>query len=237
METAIVAGVGAERGLGAQLCLRFASLGLHVLVAGRTQEKLSKIVGMIEAAGGSAEAVCVDVTSEEQVQALFANAPGALSLAIYNAGNNTPGAIAEMDASYFEASWRVACFGGFLFAREAAKRMTEQGKGTILFTGASASTRGKANFGAFTAAKAGLRQMAQALAKECGPQGVHVGHVIVDGAINGERVATRYPDYAARLEAEGLNLEGIVDAYEYLYGQPSKAWTFELDLRTSTENW
>lgn len=237
MNIAIIAGVGAEKGLGAQLCIRFASLGMHVLVAGRTQEKLNAIVQKIEVEGGSAEAVQTDVTREADIQALFSRANGNLSLAIYNAGNNTPGAIQDMTADYFEASWRVACFGAFLFAREASKAMSQQGNGTILFTGASASLRGKANFGAFTAAKAGLRQMAQALAKECGPQGIHVAHVIVDGAINGERVAKRYPEYAARLEEDGIHLEGIVDAYQYLFEQKLKAWSFELDLRTSTENW
>ncbi|MBB6520637.1 SDR family NAD(P)-dependent oxidoreductase [Pseudoteredinibacter isoporae] len=237
MDTAVIAGVGAERGLGAQLCLRFASLGMHVLVAGRTQEKLDVIVEKIAEAGGSAEAVQTDVTQEADIQALFSKVNGKLTLAIYNAGNNTPGAIQDMTADYFEASWRVACFGAFLFAREASRIMSEQGSGTILFTGASASLRGKANFGAFTAAKAGLRQMAQALAKECGPQGIHVAHVIVDGAINGERVAKRYPEYAARLQEDGINLEGIVDAYQYLFEQQNKAWSFELDLRTSTENW
>lgn len=237
MDTAVIAGVGAERGLGAQLCLRFASLGMHVLVAGRTQEKLDVIVKKIAEAGGSAEAVQTDVTQEADIQTLFSKVNGTLALAIYNAGNNTPGAIQDMAADYFEASWRVACFGAFLFAREASGTMSEQGSGTILFTGASASLRGKANFGAFTAAKAGLRQMAQALAKECGPQGIHVAHVIVDGAINGERVAKRYPEYAARLEEDGISLEGIVGAYQYLFEQQKKAWSFELDLRTSTENW
>lgn len=237
MKVAVIAGVGPERGLGAQLCMRFAELGLHVLVAGRTQSKIDVIADKIKSAGGSAAAVAVDVTQEADVEKLFAAVNGQLEVAIYNAGNNTPGPIKDMQASYFEASWRVACFGAFLFSREASKLMSPQNQGTILFTGASASLRGKANFGAFTAAKAGLRQMAQSLAKECGPEGIHVGHVIVDGAINGERVAKRYPEFAERLEEDGVRLEGIVDAYEYLYKQERKAWTFELDLRTSTENW
>ena len=143
-----------------------------------------------------------------------------------------------MDAEYFETSWRVVCYGGFLFGKEAVKRMLPQGKGTLIFTGASASLRGRAYFGAFNSAKAGLRTLAQAMAKEYGAEGIHVAHVIVDGAINGEKIKTNVPEYAAKLGNEGMiNLEGIVDAYLYLHQQRSQAWSFELDLRTSLEKW
>jgi len=121
-----------------------------------------------------------------------------------------------MEADYFVKSWQSGCFGGFLFAREAARHMQAKGSGTILFTGASASLRGRANFGAFNSAKAALRTLAQAMSKELGPEGIHVGHVIVDGAINGEKIKARFPEYAEKLGDEGMvNLEGIVDAYEY----------------------
>ena len=239
MQTAIVMGVGPEQGLGAQLCKRFASLGLNVFVAGRTQEKLDAVVAMIEANGDKASAHVADATAETEVKGLFdaASQAGPLSVAIYNAGNNTPGKIVDMEADYFESSWKICCFGGFLFAREALKRMRPSG-GALLFTGASASLRGRPGFGAFNSSKAALRTLAQALAKEYGPDNIHVGHVIVDGAINGEKIKTRWPEYAEKLGDEGMiSIDGIVDAYEFLYKQPRAAWTFEVDLRTSIENW
>ena len=238
MKTAIVLGVGPERGLGGQLCLRFAEEGLHVLVAGRTRESLDALVGTIEKAGGSAEAVVADATSEADTRALFDRAGESLDLAIYNAGNNTPGRIADMEADYFERSWRVGCFGGFLFGREAVRRMPALGGGTLLFTGASASLRGRANFGAFNSAKGALRNLAQALAKEYSADGVHVGHVVVDGAIGGDKVMKNFPQYADQLGEDGMiSIEGIVDGYVFLYRQPRRAWSFEIDVRTSTEHW
>jgi NAD(P)-dependent dehydrogenase (short-subunit alcohol dehydrogenase family) len=238
MKTAIVIGVGPDRGLGGQLCKRFAAEGLHVLVAGRTQEKLDAIVDGITQAGGSAEARVADATSESDVQALFERAGDELDLAIYNAGNNTPGRIADMEAAYFEKSWRIGCFGGFLFGREAVRRMAPQGHGTLLFTGASASLRGRAHFGAFNSAKSALRTLAQAMAKEYAEDGIHVGHVVVDGPIGGEKIMTLFPDYAEQLGEEGMiSIEGIVDGYVFLYRQPRRAWTFEIDVRTSKEKW
>jgi NAD(P)-dependent dehydrogenase (short-subunit alcohol dehydrogenase family) len=238
MKTAIVSGVGPDRGLGGQLCKRFAREGLHVLVAGRTREKLDAIVEGIQQDGGRAEAVVADATVEADTVALFDRAGDALSLAIYNAGNNTPGRIADMEAEYFESSWRVSCFGGFLFGREAVRRMQPLGGGTLLFTGASASLRGRAHFGAFNSAKGALRNLAQAMAKEYGEDGIHVGHVVVDGAIRGEKVMTLLPDYSEKLGEEGMiNIEGIVDGYVFLYHQPRNAWTFEIDVRTSKERW
>jgi NAD(P)-dependent dehydrogenase (short-subunit alcohol dehydrogenase family) len=240
MKSAIVLGVGPDQGLGAQLCKRFAREGLHVLVGGRTEASLQAVARDIAQAGGSAEAVVADATSEQEIQALFARVSESspLALAIYNAGNNTPGAIADMEADYFEQSWRVGCFGGFLFGREAVRSFRPLGGGTLLFTGASASMRGRAYFGAFTAAKGGLRNLAQAMAKEYAGEGVHVGHVVVDGPIGGEKIRTRLPDFAAKRGEEGLiSIEGIVDAFAFLYQQPRRAWSFEIDVRTSTEQW
>jgi len=237
MKKAIVSGVGPIEGLGAQLCIRFAAKGLHVLVAGRTLTKLEGVVAAIKANGGSAEAVVADSTSWPDTVALFDRAGSDLELAIYNTGNNTPGRIADMTAEYFENSWRVCCFGGFLFGREAVKRFGGNG-GTLLFTGASASLRGKANFGAFNSAKSALRILAQAMAKEYGPDGVHVGHVIIDGPIGGEKLKKNRPDLAEKLGEQGsISIDGLVDGYDYLYSQPRRAWTFELDVRTSVENW
>ncbi|MGI9334611.1 MAG: SDR family NAD(P)-dependent oxidoreductase [Gammaproteobacteria bacterium] len=240
-KTAIVIGVGALQGLGAQLCLRFAREGHHVFAAGRTQSSLDQVGASAAAGVGHVTPVVADATSEADVQGLFERAmtqgAGALDLAVYNAGNNTPGAIREMEADYFERSWRVVCFGGFLFGREAARRMLPGG-GTLLFTGASASLRGRPDFGAFSAAKGALRNLAQAIAKEHGHEGLHVGHVVIDGGIDGERLRSRRPEAFAGPAAEAfISLEGLTDAYWYLYRQPKRAWTFELDLRTGDERW
>ena len=234
---AVVIGVGPEDGLGGALCKRFAARGMHVFAAGRTQTKLDAVAAVINAQGGRATPLVANATSEADVTSLFdaASAAGNIELAVFNAGNNFAGPVKEMDARYFEGCWRVCCFGGFLFGREAVRRMTS---GSILFTGASASLRGRANFAAFNAAKSGLRAFAQALAKECAADGIHVGHVVVDGAIAGEKIKQGLPQVAERLGEDGMiDLEGIARAYEFLHDQPRRAWSFELDLRTSLERW
>ena len=236
MKTAIVIGVGPERGLGAQLCQRFADDGLKVVIAGRTQAKIEALAESIARTGGQAIPLVADATSESDIAKLFDAAGPDLDLAIYNAGNNTPGKIVDMEAGYFEQSWRVACFGGFLFGREAVRRMLPKKAGTLLFTGASASLRGRPNYGAFNSAKAGLRALAQAMAKECAEDGIHVGHVVVDGAIAGDKILKRFPDAASREESL-IQIEAIVSAFAFLYSQPPRGWSFELDVRTSREKW
>jgi len=236
MKTAVVIGVGPDRGLGAQLCSRFAAEGLKVIVAGRTKSAIEAVAHTIASAGGQAVPFVADATREADIAALFDHAGAELDLAVYNAGNNTPGRIAEMDADYFERSWRVACFGGFLFGREAVRRMLPKKAGTILFTGASASLRGRAGYGAFNSAKAGLRALAQAMAKEYAADGIHVGHVVVDGAIAGDKIFQRFPDAASREDAL-VSIEGIVDAFAFLHRQPPRAWSFEVDVRTNREKW
>jgi NAD(P)-dependent dehydrogenase (short-subunit alcohol dehydrogenase family) len=240
----IVQGVGPLAGLGATLARRFAADGLHVVVAGRTRGKLDAVVAAVEADGGAATAVVADATVEADAVALFdaAAAIGPLACAIYNAGNNTPGWIVDMEADYFEASWRLGAWGGFLFGREAVRRWraegTTEGARSLLFTGASASLRGKRNFGAFNASKAALRALAQAMAKEYGEDGVHVAHVIVDGGIAGDKIIKGVPQFAERAGDDGLvDLDGLADAYAFLHGQPRTAWSFELDLRTARERW
>ena len=236
---AIVVGVGAEAGLGARLCARFAREGLHVLPAGRTAARVEAVAAGIRAAGGAATAVATDTTRETEVLRLFeaadARGRGRLELVAYNAGNNAMKDLLEMDAAFFEDTWRVACFGGFLVGREAARRMVSQQRGTLLFTGASASLRGRPPFGAFAAAKAGLRAVAQTLARAHGPQGVHVAHVVIDGGIAGERLA-RLTDFVRAKGEDGLlDLDAIADAYWMLHQQHRSAWTFELDLRPFKE--
>lgn len=237
---ALVIGVGAEKGLGASISARFAREGLHVYLAGRTAQSLELVVKQIQAAGGLATPVVADATRETEVQALFDQvcaAEGSLEVAVYNAGNNTPGAVTAMEASYFEHAWRVCCFGGFLFGREAARRMLPRG-GTLLFTGASASLRGRAGFAAFNSAKGALRNLAQAMAKELGPKGLHVGHVVVDGGIDGDKLRKGRPEVARQMGEERLiDLSGLADAYWFLHQQPPRAWTFELDMRSKVEPW
>jgi NAD(P)-dependent dehydrogenase (short-subunit alcohol dehydrogenase family) len=237
--TAVIAGVGPLKGVGAALCLGAAQQGLHVVVAGRTQAKLDTVVAAIASSGGDATAVVCDVTVEKQVVKLIdaAEAIAPMDLAIFNAGNNMPGSFLELEARHFEKCWQIACFGGFLFAREALRAMVGRQAGCLLFTGASASMRGRPGYAAFTAAKGGLRNLAQSLAREFQPQGVHVGHVVIDGGIYGEKIEQLVPEWYAEQGEEGLiGLQGIVDAYMHLYRQPRNAWTHELDLRTHKEN-
>lgn len=238
-KSGIVIGVGPEQGLGAQLCHGFAAEGLHMFVAGRTAASVEAVAAAIRAAGGEATAVVADTTVEADVRALFDTATAGgrqLDLAVYNAGNNMPGKLVEMEAEYFEQCWRIGCFGGFLFGREAARHMLANGAGTILFTGASASMRGKPGFYAFTAAKGGLRNFMQAMARDLGPQGIHVAHVVIDGGIHGEKILSRFPQLARDRGEDGLiGLDAIVDAYRFLYRQPRNGWTLELDLRVHKE--
>jgi len=241
--TSIVVGVGSERGLGAALCRRFAQEGHHVLVAGRTPERLAQVVRGIEARGGSAEAVPTDATREDDVLRLFDRgmAPGVglapADLVVFNAGNNRRLDFRELSAASFEDFWRVGCFAGFLVGREAARRLLLLGRGTVIFTGASASLRGKPGYAHFAAAKAGLRALAQSMAREYGPQGLHVAHVVIDGGINGERLRSARPQVVAERGEDGLlGIEAIAEAYWQIHRQPRSAWTQELDLRPYKES-
>ena len=239
-KTAIVIGVGAGEGLGAAVCRMAASEGLHVFVGGRTEAKVEAVAEAIRGAGGQATAVAADTTDEASVAAFVeaAEGQGPIDLAVFNAGNNMPGDLLEMEAGHFEACWRIGCFGGFLFCRETLRRMVPRSEGTLLLTGASASMRGKPRFAAFTAAKAGLRALGQSLAREYGPQGIHVAHVVVDGGIDGERLKTRAPGFVERMGEGGLiGLDGLAGSYRFLYRQPRSAWTQELDLRTHKERY
>lgn len=240
--TAVVVGVGAEQGLGAATCRRFASEGHHVLVAGRSEAKIEQVVRTIVAAGGSAEPVTTDATNEGQVIRLFDRAmvPGEglapADLVVFNAGNNQRIDFRELTARAFEEFWRVGCFSGFLVGREAARRLVPLGRGTVIFTGASGSLRGKPGYAQFAAAKAGLRTIAQSMAREYGPQGVHVAHVVIDGGINGHRLLSRVPDLAKQRGEDGLlSIDAIAETYWQLHRQHPSAWTQEIDLRPFKE--
>ena len=240
--TAVVVGVGAELGLGAALCRRFAAGGYHVLVAGRTETKVAQVAAAIDAAGGSAEAFAMDTTSEADVIRLFdrAMAPGAgfepADLVAYNAGVNQKIDLRELSAATFEEFWRIGCFGGFLVGCEAARRLVPLGRGTVLFTGASASIRGKPGFAHFSAAKAGLRMIAQSMAREYGPLGIHVAHVVVDGGIHGHRLVSRRPEAVKERGTDGLlDIDALAETYWHIHRQPRTTWAHEVDLRPYKE--
>ncbi|MEM1390341.1 MAG: SDR family NAD(P)-dependent oxidoreductase [Pseudomonadota bacterium] len=238
--TVIVVGVGALEGVGAAVSRRFAKQGHHVIAVGRTQEKIDAVAADIVSTGGSAEGVAADVTSEADLDALFehAKSKGTLSAVIYNAGNNAIIPFSELTADQFESFWRVGCFGAFLVAKRAMSILAEQGEGSLLFTGASGSMRGKPAFAHFAAMKAGLRMLSQSLAREYGPKGVHVAHVIVDGVIDGDMVRSRFGEYLEALGEDGsLSPDAIADAFWFLHSQHRSAWTQELDLRPFKENW
>jgi NAD(P)-dependent dehydrogenase (short-subunit alcohol dehydrogenase family) len=237
--SAIVIGVGAVAGLGSALCRRFASEGLQVFAAGRTEEKLERVAGEIVRRGGSAIPVVMDATVEDEVIRLFDTVEdrgSAPEIVVYNAGNNEFRPLLEMDAQFWEGLWRLCCFGGFLAGREAARRMLPRGGGTLIFTGATASIRSRPPFTAFASAKAALRALAHGMAREFGPQGLHVGHVIIDGVINGDRVNERFPQLKEQRGEDGmLDPDSIAAAYWGLHRQERTAWTLELDLRPYKE--
>lgn len=238
-DTALVVGVGASHGLGAAAARRFAREGLHVVVAGRTAGKVERVAEEIAASGGSAEAVIGDAAIEDNATRFVetAEAKGPLALVLQNSGSNRRDPFLELAAADFEAIWREHCMAGFLTGRESARRMVPRGRGTILFTGASASLRGKASYAAFAAAKAGLRAVSQSMAREFGPKGIHVAHVIIDGGISGDRLKSRFPDLEKERGQDGLlSIDAIADTYWQLHLQHRSAWTLEQDLRPWVES-
>ena len=222
--------VGAGPGLGSALARRFAAAGMAVAVARRREAELK---GLAEETGGRAYAC--DARDRNSVEALFDSVDhdlGTPALVAYNAGAYQRGGILEISAEDFERCWRIGCLGGFHVGQAAARRMVPAGQGTILFTGATASLRGSAGFMNLAMPKFGLRAVAQSMARELGPQGVHVAHVIIDGQIAGER-----PGYRPEERGEDAVLAplAIAEAYWQLHMQPRSAWTHELDLRPWVE--
>ncbi len=235
----IVVGAGARAGVGGALCRRLAREGLAVYVAGRTASKLEDLCGEVRDAGGVAHPVVTDTTVEADVEALFgtvASGGDTLEFVAYNAGNANPGELLNTTAADFEAAWRVCCLGGFLVGRCAARSMVPTG-GSLIFTGATASVRAKPPFTAFASAKAALRWLAQGMAREFGPQGLHVAHVILDGGVDGDILNSRFPDFKKNVGSDGmLSPDAIADAFWSLHQQHPSAWTFEIDLRPYKES-
>jgi NAD(P)-dependent dehydrogenase (short-subunit alcohol dehydrogenase family) len=230
--------IGAGPGLGSSLARKFAKEGHHVFVVRRERhsEELNSLCDEIKESGGSATAIPTDAREEEQVISLFSKVAksGPIDCVIFNIGANVFFSIEETTSRVFRKIWEMGTFAGFLVGREAAKHMKD--KGTIIFTGATASMRGGSGFAAFSSAKFGLRAVAQSLARELGPKGIHVAHTVIDGAIDHPWIKENFPDIYKLKEVDGiLNPDHIAEAYYNLHLQEKTAWTHELDLRPYME--
>lgn len=243
----VVAGVGSIRGLGAAVARRFGREGYPVVIAGRNAEKLLATASDLEADGIHVRAVPGDVSKPDDVCRFIdvAEELAPLAIAVHNAGSNRPAPFLEMPQEEFEVHWREHALGAFNLARAALPALLARQEpglplhhgASLFFTGASGSLRGKANFAAFSAAKGALRNLSQSLAREFGPQGVHVAHVVIDGGIEGERLLSSRPELQATRGSDGLlNIDAIAEAYWTLHHQHRSAWTQELDLRPWSES-
>ena len=240
-ETKVALVVGAGDATGSAIARRFAREGYVACLTRRTADKLQPVVDEIRAAGGEAHGFGSDARNESQVAQLVERIEadvGPIEVFAFNIGANVPCSILDETPRKFFKVWEMACFSAFLTGQAVARRMAERGRGTMLFTGATASTRGAANFAAFAVAKHGLRALAQSMARELGPKNVHVAHVIIDGAIDTAFIRDNFPAKYAERDQDGLlSPEHIADAYWYLHRQPRDTWTFELDLRPWMERW
>ncbi len=235
--------VGAGDGLGGAIARAFAREGHPICLTRRARhlEQLEALAGDIRKQGGVAHAFGVDARIETEMAALFDDIEtriGPLEVVVFNIGANVRFGLIETTARVFTKVWEMACFAGFLTGREAARVMVPRGRGSILFTGATASLRGREGFAAFAAAKAGLRAIAQSAAREFAPKGIHVAHVVVDGAIDGVFTRANRSDVETLLSDDRiLKPEQIAENFVWLHSQQRSAWTHELDLRPWTEAW
>ena len=231
----LIAGVGASNGLGAAIARPFAAGGDHLAIAGRNAEKLAATAAELAADGARVTHVVGDASTAADV-ARFVEAAqklAPLAMAVHNAGSNRPAPFLKVSEQRFEEHWREHALGGFQLAQAAIPALLARGGGTLVFSG---SLRGKANYSPFAAAKAALRALAQSVAREFGPQGIHVGHVVVDGGIEGDRLLSLRPQLKDDRGPDGLlNIAAIADAYWVLHHQHRSAWTLELDLRPWAE--
>ncbi|MWV11076.1 SDR family NAD(P)-dependent oxidoreductase [Pseudomonas sp. R-28-1W-6] len=237
----VVLVIGAGDATGGAIAKRFAREGYIACVTRRSADKLQPLVDEIRAGGGQAHGFASDARKEDEVAALveqIESSIGPIEAFVFNIGANVPCSILEETARKYFKIWEMACFSAFLTAQAVARRMVTRGRGTILFTGATAGLRGAAHFAAFAGAKHGVRALAQSMARELGPLNIHVGHVVVDGAIDTAFIRDSFPERYALKEQDGiLNPEHIADNYWFLHAQPRDAWTFELDLRPWMEKW
>ncbi len=237
----VVLVIGAGDATGGAIAKRFAREGYVACVTRRSADKLQPLVDEIRAAGGEAHGFASDARKEEEVAALVEGIErniGPIEAFVFNIGANVPCSILEETARKYFKIWEMACFSAFLTGQAVARRMVTRGRGTILFTGATAGLRGAAHFAAFAGAKHGVRALAQSMARELGPRNIHVAHVVVDGAIDTAFIRDTFPYIYARKDQDGiLDPEHIADNYWFLHAQPRDAWTFELDLRPWMERW
>ncbi|HEX2649247.1 MAG TPA: SDR family oxidoreductase [Burkholderiales bacterium] len=233
--------VGAGEATGGAIARRFAREGFVACVTRRNAEKLQPLVARIEAEGGRARAFGSDARREEQVAELVGTIEreiGPIEVCVFNVGGNVRFPVRELTERVYRKVWEMGALAGFLVGREAARVMAPRKRGTILFTGATASLRGGKGFAAFAGAKHALRALAQSLARELGPEGIHVAHVVIDGAIDTQFIREMFPErYALKEKAGILDPEAIAEAYWQLHLQPKSAWTHELDLRPWIEPW
>ena len=232
--SAIILGVGP--GLGGAAARRFAKAGFAVCVAARSQEKVDAATAELRASGATALGVVADATDEQAIVDLVARTEdelGPLGVAVYNASGWALKSILDLTEDDMVSSWRKTCLGGFFLGREAARRMVPRGQGTILFTGATAGARGSAKFAAFAVGKFGLRALAQSMARELGPQGVHVAYINIDGGIDSERSRERAK---GKPEDALLSPDAIAETYYQLHAQHRSAWSQEVDVRPWIES-
>jgi NAD(P)-dependent dehydrogenase (short-subunit alcohol dehydrogenase family) len=227
--------IGAGDATGGAIARRFAREGYVACVTRRQAEKLKPLVERIRADGGQAHGFGSDARQESEMVALvdrIEREVAPIEVAVFNIGANVRFDITATTERVYRKVWEMGALAGFLLGREAARVMSPRGRGTILFTGATASLRGSAGFAAFAGAKFALRALAQSLARELGPKGIHVAHVVIDGAIDTEFIRDNFPErYALKSEHGILNPEHIAEAYWQLHQQPRDTWTHELDLR------
>ncbi|MBM3366078.1 MAG: SDR family NAD(P)-dependent oxidoreductase [Betaproteobacteria bacterium] len=233
--------IGAGDATGSAIARRFAKEGFTVCVARRNEDALGPLVQQIHAEGGGAIAFGLDARREDQVTCFFDRVEqevGPTEVVVFNVGGNVRFPILETTSQKYFKVWEMCAMAGFLVGREATRVMLMRGRGTVLFTGATASVRGAAGFAAFAGGKAALRALAQSMARELGPKGIHVAHVIIDGLIDTAFAREHFAQRVAEVGQDGiLNPDHIAEAYWWLHQQPRDAWTFELDLRPSVEQW
>lgn len=237
----VVLVIGAGDATGGEIAKRFAREGYIACVTRRQAQKLQPLLDEIRAAGGQAHGFGSDARKEEEVAELVDTIErdiGPIEAFVFNIGANVPCSILDETPRKYFKIWEMACFAGFLTAQAVARRMVNRERGTLLFTGATAGTRGAAGFAAFAGAKHGLRALAQSMARELGPRNIHVAHVVVDGAIDTAFIRDTFPERYALKDQDGiLDPAHIADSYWFLHAQPRDAWTFELDLRPWMERW